>query len=147
MTVLASWSAVNLAAGTTLALTTEDPELAAFHQMNAGWNIVNAALAIPSLLGARARLADPPSPDLTESLLEQNTLEDILLFNAGLDVGYIAAGFYLTERARRNEANAEALAGFGYSLMVQGGFLLVFDLVVYALQRQVGVGLAEYAGE
>lgn len=145
MSILASWSAVNLVAGTTLSFTTDDPQLAAFHQMNAGWNIVNAALAVPSLLGARSRLADPPALTLSEAILEQNALEDTLLFNAGIDFAYIATGFYLTERARRGEPNAAQLEGFGWSLMLQGGFLLVFDLATYFALRDVGVSLARHA--
>lgn len=146
MTVLASWSAVNLTAGTILSFTADDPERAAFHQMNAGWNVVNAALAVPSLIGSARRIEEAPSLDLTESLVAQNRIEDTLLFNAGIDVGYVAAGFYLTERARRGGPEAARLAGFGRSLIVQGGFLFAFDIAVYALQRSIGRDIAELAG-
>ena len=146
MTVLASWSAVNLTAGTVLSFTADDPERAAFHQMNAGWNVVNAALAVPSLIGSARRIEQAPSLDLTESLVAQNRIEDTLLFNAGIDVGYVAAGLYLAERARRGGAEAARLAGFGRSLIVQGGFLFAFDLVVYAVQRSIGRDIAELAG-
>ncbi len=146
MTVLASWSAVNLTAGTILSFTADDPERAAFHQMNAGWNVVNAALAVPSLIGSARRIEEAPSLDLTESLVAQNRIEDTLLFNAGIDVGYVAAGFYLTERARRGGPEAARLAGFGRSLIVQGGFLFAFDIAVYAVQRSIGRDIAELAG-
>jgi len=145
MGVLGSWSAANLAAGTALWLTSDDPERATFWQMNAGWNVVNAALAVPSYIGARRRLASPPSLSLSESILQQNRLEDTLLFNAGIDVGYMAFGLYLVERSRRGGPDAEQLAGFGRSLIVQGGFLLAFDAVVYAIQRRVGRELARLA--
>lgn len=134
MGVLAGWSAVNLAVGTTLSFFAEDPVLRGFHQMNAGWNVVNAALAVPGLIGSSARLASPPELGTAESLQTQNTLEDVLLFNAGLDLAYMASGLYLIERSRRGEAGAQ-LEGFGYSLILQGGFLFVFDLVVYFMQR------------
>ena len=146
MTVLASWSAVNLTAGTVLSFTADDPERAAFHQMNAGWNVVNAALAVPSLIGSVRRIEEASSLDLTGSLVAQNRIEDTLLFNAGIDVGYVAAGLYLAERARRGGAEAARLAGFGRSLIVQGGFLFAFDLVVYAVQRSIGRDIAELAG-
>lgn len=146
MTVLASWSAVNLTAGTILSFTADDPERAAFHQMNAGWNVVNAALAVPSLIGSVRRIEEASSLDLTGSLVAQNRIEDTLLFNAGIDVGYVAAGFYLTERARRGGPEAARLAGFGRSLIVQGGFLFAFDIAVYALQRSIGRDIAELAG-
>lgn len=143
MTVLASWSAVNLTAGTVLSFTADEPERVAFHQMNAGWNVVNAALAVPALIGSGRRIAEASSLDLAESLLAQNRIEDTLLFNAGIDVGYVAAGFYLAERARRRGADAARLAGFGRSLIVQGGFLFAFDLAVYALQRSIGRDMAK----
>jgi len=145
MGVLGSWSIANMGLGTTLALTADDPQRSAFHQMNAGWNIVNAALAIPGFIGARRNLADPPDLTLSESLAEQNRLEDILLFNAGIDFAYIATGFYLVERSRRGGPDAARLSGFGRSLMLQGGFLLGFDLAVYLLQRRTGSALFELA--
>ncbi|MFP4112905.1 MAG: DUF6992 family protein [Spirochaetota bacterium] len=145
MSVLAGWSVTNMAAGTALSFTSDDPQAVAFHQMNAGWNIVNAALAVPSLVGAQARLSSPPELSLGEALVEQNRLEDILLFNAGIDFAYIAAGFYLTELARRDDADTAQLTGFGHALMLQGGFLLVFDAVVYFLQRGIGRDLARLA--
>lgn len=147
MTVLASWSAVNLVAGTIDSFAAADPQRAAFAGMNAGWNVVNAALAVPSLIGARGRMEQASTMGMTESLLAQNRIEDTLLFNAGIDVGYVAAGLYLTERARRGGPQADRLAGFGRSLVVQGGFLFAFDLVVYALQRSIGRDLAALAGD
>jgi hypothetical protein len=135
MGVLAGWSAINLLAGTTLSFVTDDPVLRGFHQMNAGWNLVNAGLAIPGLISSAGRLASPPESDLAASLQQQNSIEDVLLFNAGIDIAYMMSGLYLIERSRRGEPGAGQLEGFGYSLLLQGGFLFVFDLVVYFVQR------------
>ncbi len=138
MAVLAGWSATNLALGTTLWLTSDDPVQAAFHQMNAGWNIVNAALALPALFGATRDLAAIPSGrTVGEIRAAQNRLEDAFLFNAGIDVGYMMAGVYMIERSRREEPNAATLEGFGRSLILQGGFLFAFDLVAYLVQRRI----------
>ncbi len=103
--------------------------------MNAGWNVVNAALAIPSLIGAHRRLAEPPELTLAESIQAQNQIEDLLLFNAGIDLAYITAGFYLIERARTTGADAPELRGWGQALILQGGFLFAFDLITYFVQR------------
>lgn len=135
MGVLAGWSAVNLLAGTTLSFVTDDPVLRGFHQMNAGWNLVNAGLAIPGLITTAGRLANPAETGLAESLQQQNSIEDVLLFNAGIDIAYMVSGLYLIERSRRGESTAAQLEGFGYSLLLQGGFLFVFDLAVYFIQR------------
>jgi hypothetical protein len=64
-------------------------------------------------------------------------LERTLIFNSGLDIAYIATGLYLRERGK-NELNltrSEQFQGFGKSLMLQGGFLLVFDALFYSSLR------------
>ncbi|MBN1834992.1 MAG: hypothetical protein JW820_04020, partial [Spirochaetales bacterium] len=48
----------------------------------------------------------------------------------------IMAGLYLTELARRTPDHRERLEGYGWSLVLQGGFLLSFDLVAYLFQRR-----------
>ncbi|MFP4549856.1 MAG: DUF6992 family protein [Spirochaetales bacterium] len=135
MSVLGGWSVLNLGVGSGVGFTAEDPQTRAFYQMNAGWNVVNAALAVPSLIGARRRLADPPELTVAASIRAQNQIEDLLLFNAGIDLAYITAGFYMIERARRAEADSAQLRGWGQALIVQGGFLFAFDLVTYFIQR------------
>jgi hypothetical protein len=40
-------------------------------------------------------------------------------------------GLYLTERAKRPDVNSDQLKGFGRSIMLQGAFLMVFDLANY----------------
>ena len=54
------------------------------------------------------------------------------LFNAGLDVGYMATGAYLWERGIRKDSRG--LKGYGQSLILQGGFLFTFDLIMYPCQ-------------
>ena len=55
--------------------------------------------------------------------------------NAGLDVAYITGGFLMKEMAKSRESKRNILDGYGRSLILQGGFLLVFDAVLFtALQ-------------
>ncbi|MCB0846751.1 MAG: hypothetical protein KDE26_26060, partial [Bacteroidetes bacterium] len=71
----------------------------------------------------------------------QNQIEKILLFNAGLDLAYIASGAYLIERSKTNPANAgraEQFNGYGQSLILQGGFLFVFDLTAFLIHQRNG---------
>jgi hypothetical protein len=56
------------------------------------------------------------------------------LLNAGLDVAYIATGFYLKERSK-NSSSSERLRGYGNSLLLQGGFLLMFDVALYFIHQ------------
>jgi hypothetical protein len=143
MSVLTGWSAVNLAVGTSLWLLSDDPVAASFHQMNAGWNIVNAAIAVPSLIGglrARAAMTEAPGPlapgDIAAALRAQRQIEHALLFNAGIDLAYVMTGLYLIERANRSGVDSAQLTGWGWSLALQGGFLFAFDLGAYIAQRQ-----------
>lgn len=99
-------------------------------QMNMYWNVVNLALAAPWYF--RTIGSDPASFDLLATLREQRKMEKLLLFNAGLDVGYMAAGLWLIERSKRGGSREEMLSGFGRSVIIQGAFLFVFDLLTYA---------------
>jgi len=132
MIALGSWAVVNIGTGTVLSLTTEGTA-GYFHEMNAIWNGVNLGIAGLGLAGS---LRAAPSPDLFASIDAQYGLEKTLLFNAGLDVGYIMTGLYLTELSRRAGEQQERLEGYGWSLVLQGGFLLGFDLILYLVQRQ-----------
>lgn len=132
MITLGSWALANIGAGTVLSFTNQG-SAKHFHEMNALWNTVNLGLAGAGLAGS---LRAVPGGELFASIDAQHRLEKILLFNAGLDVGYIMAGLYLGELSRRRADQRDRLAGYGRSLVLQGGFLLGFDLVVYLVQRR-----------
>jgi hypothetical protein len=104
-----------------------------FHAMNGYWNTVNFALAGVGLLRARK---ESGSLSASETLERHIQLEQTLLFNAGLDLAYMTAGLYLMERAKGNESRSDQLKGFGQSLMLQGGFLCLFDLFFYRAIRK-----------
>lgn len=128
MYTLGGWAVANIGLGLALRGST-DGDTRYFHEMNALWNGVNLAIAgigYFSIVGQ-----DPASWDLATSFQKHQSFQKILLFNAGLDLGYIAGGLYLTERAKRAGVNQDRLRGFGKSIMLQGGFLFVFDLVNY----------------
>jgi hypothetical protein len=128
MLTLGGWAVANIAAGATLQ-GSADGSTKHFHRMNALWNGVN--LAIAGLGYYTAMKSDPAAWDLATSLSSHNGFQKVLLFNAGLDVGYIMGGLYLTERAKRPDVNSDQLKGFGRSIMLQGAFLMVFDLANY----------------
>jgi len=52
----------------------------------------------------------------------------VLLINAGLDVAYLGSGFLLRYLSTRYDSRSDLLKGYGNSLILQGAFLLVFDL-------------------
>lgn len=131
MYVLGAWASANIIQGTISASNTQGSEKA-FHQMNAYWNTVNFAIAGVGLLGIRKQLNKPFG--LASNLKEQQKLEKILLLNSGLDLAYITTGLYLKERGTR--LNKPRTEGFGNSLILQGAFLLVFDLIQYGQHRK-----------
>ncbi|GGG27423.1 DUF6992 family protein [Hymenobacter glacieicola] len=141
MAVLGTWALLNLVvSGYHVSRTDTRSEAHHFHLMNVAWNVVNALLAVWGILQAHPQqVADLTLPN---SLSAQFGFEKILLFNAGLDVAYLCCGSWL--RARSAAANAirpERLAGFGRSLWLQGGFLLLFDTGFYFIYHQYAADL------
>lgn len=126
MIVLGSWATLNLISGSTGYFLSEN-DSKYFHQMNAGWNIINLGIAGFALYNlGQSDAAMMNYPDIIADL---QSLDKILLFNAGLDIGYMATGAWLWERGLRKKSSR--LEGYGKSLLLQGGFLLAFDLILY----------------
>ncbi|MEN0051644.1 MAG: hypothetical protein AAF806_31560 [Bacteroidota bacterium] len=128
MTILGTWAIGNIAAGSILA-SRQEGEAKYFNQMNAGWNAINLVIAGFGYYGAMKM--DAAGLDLYGSIEEQYKIQKILLFNAGLDIGYMLGGAYLIERSKNAADNPERLKGFGKSIVLQGGFLFAFDLITY----------------
>lgn len=124
---LLTWSVANLGVGAGGWALAEDPRWRAFHRANLLWNTVNVAIAIPSVLGAARE--DPGEWSLGSLMDEDRKLLLAYGVNTGLDVGYVFAGAFLHEYGRR--IDNDDLVGTGWSLMVQGGYLFVYDLVMW----------------
>ena len=122
MTILGGWAMTNLLVGG-VARQYSSGYLRYFHEMNAGWNVVNLGIAA---IGYYA-LPDVTSWTALEGVSELNKIDRILLFNAGLDLGYMALGYGLIERGRR--LDSERYIGYGRSLLLPGGFLFLFDSI------------------
>ncbi|WP_338875883.1 hypothetical protein WBJ53_09650 [Spirosoma sp. SC4-14] len=132
---LGGYALANIAVGSIAAGQTTG-ETRYMHRMNVYWNLVNLGIAGAGLLGARkANAANEPLP---QAVRRHETMKQVLLFNAGLDVAYIAGGAYLSERAMSHPNKQDQLRGYGKSIMMQGGFLLAFDLVNYAIFKRRG---------
>lgn len=144
MGVLGLWALLNLLVSGYHVMRT-DPRAAPhyFHQMNAAWNVVNTLVAAWGVLRASPRTA--AGFTLAQSQAEQASIEQILLINIVLDVVYIGIGSWLKARAATSR-RPERLQGFGLSLWLQGGFLLVFDGSLYLLYHRYAAPLAAFAG-
>ena len=110
-----------------------------FHEMNAIWNGITLGITSIGFLTAKKE----GTLSYGESLKKQQRIEKLFLFNAGLDVAYIAGGAYLKERAKTTIKNPLRLKGYGESIMLQGGVLLLFDGLMYAIHNSHGKALAK----
>ncbi len=136
MIALGSWATGNLIVGTAGALTTKPGSMMfSFHVMNASWNVVNLGIALPAYFGARKRLKK--EYDIHGTFKLQRQQETLYLINAGLDVLYVGSGVFLQEFGNRysNQNVRNSFKGMGYSLIMQGGFLLIFDAVMFGVHK------------
>ena len=131
MIVLGSWAIANIGTGVSLRGSSKG-SMRHFHEMNIYWNLVNLGLAGVGVYAAVSGEVEGLS--LAESMNEQQKMEKILLFNAGLDIGYILGGLYMMERSKRSDS--QRLKGFGKSVILQGTFLFMFDLGFFMVQNQ-----------
>jgi len=131
MLVLGGWAAGNILVGT-YGNFKSTGEAKYFHQFNAMWNVVNLGIAAFGYFNSVN--SDPSTMTNLEIIKDFNSLQNFLLLNAGLDAAYIATGFYLKERAK-NSSSPERLRGYGNSLLLQGGFLLLFDVTLYFIHQ------------
>jgi len=131
---LAGWSVANIV-GSGIATNTRNKEMRYFHQMNVMWGGINLAIAGLGYWGAGREKID--NPTLEAVLKHQNKIEKTYLINAGLDIVYVGSGL-LMNKTSNNQKNPEKFKGYGNSIMVQGGFLLLYDAIMYSIHRKHG---------
>jgi hypothetical protein len=115
---LAAWSVASVAVGAVLARRGTGERTAGFARQSIAWGAVDLAIAGAGWLGERR-----PVTDEAEAA---RSLRRLLLVNAALDVGYLAAGVALVRAGRVRGRDS---VGDGAAVVVQGGFLLVLDLL------------------
>ncbi len=135
MLALGTWSTINITTGA-IGYATSTGESSYFHQMNAGWNLVNLGLALSGYFGAKKE--EKQTFSYKDIFLKQQKTEYIFLFNSALNLTYITTGLLLMERAKNNQNNFHRFQGFGNSLIVQGSFLFAFDTFNFILHRKHG---------
>lgn len=132
MGLLLTWAVGNLAVGTPASFVATTERGRAFWQGNALWNVVNLGIAGSALIQDRRA----PPLDYAEVLHRTRSLDRALLVNIGLDVAYLMAGWALHERASR--IGDARFAGWGDALLLQGGFLLGFDVALFVAHQRPG---------
>lgn len=137
MIILGSWAVANLVSGGYgWASTTGQRKY--FHQMNFIWNVVNLSIAGFALYNNSSTQIE--HFQTAEFLAKHLKTEKILLINSALDVGYIGAGLLLKHYGAKPDNYKSLLSGYGNSLILQGAFLLVFDLTLYQVLHNQRLG-------
>jgi hypothetical protein len=108
--ILFLWALAGLGLATIGLYRTGSERWRGFWLMTGLWSLVNGAIAWYALV-------TPPPPPIR--------LAQILRLNAGLDILYLFAGILLMTRSRPQ------LRGFGLAILIQGTFLLAFDLTFW----------------
>lgn len=130
---LLAWAALSAALGGVMLLRRR-PFWGGMGAQFAGWGLVNAAIATFGSRAAdrrRAALPDPADPAVHSR--ESAGLERLLWINSGLDAGYIAGGLALAQTRGRSDRRS---AGHGWGVVLQGAFLLLFDVIHAVELRQ-----------
>jgi len=125
MIVLGAWGTANAVTGA-VGLSSSHGEAKYFHQMNLIWGVTNLAIALPTYLSLKGKAKDL---SLSETVKAQSGIEKTFFLNMGLDLVYIAAGAYCVEKGN-NDSKHDLYKGYGKSLFLQGGGLLIFDVTM-----------------
>ena len=115
------WAILSLSAGAWLFLTGNSFERG-FGLQAFIWGFIDGGIAL--LVGRGTRTSLTSLRDLVEAGRKTRWLRRVLAVNAGLDLIYIAGGVALWLTLGRADAFN---AGMGLGILVQGGFLLLFD--------------------
>ncbi len=122
------WSALSMAAGLML-LILGDPFARGLGVQALAWGLIDAGIAWLGRRSAEMRLLKQikSGQDRIQcAASEARNLRRLLWINVALDVLYIAGGVVLVVTLGRSDAFAR---GNGWGVVVQGGFLFVFDLL------------------
>ena len=131
---LTSWGTLNVVGGLILR-SQSSGETKYFHEMNAGFNSVNLILGVAGLFDIRK---EKPQ-DYASVVQFQNQMEKVYLINSGLDVAYMASGWAIYNRGLSQTGEEQARSyGYGKSLVLQGGFLLAYDVFMLLRMRKTG---------
>jgi len=131
LAILAWWSILNLGLGL-VALVFFEGILYYFLMMGLVWGIVNMLVAM--LIFYHAVFKKFKKGNAFERFEAQRHVEKILLLNIGLDFAYCFMGLLLREHGfLQGQKTPELWIGMGWSVVVQGLFLLLQDSWVYRL--------------
>lgn len=110
-----------------------------FNSMNIGWNLVNLIIAAFGIYQVDQTAG---TLNLAASIDEIHSLIEILLFNSGLDIGYIFLGLWLISKSKLKESSR--LKSFGLAIIYNGFLLFVFDIAFSLVLKSHESALLNY---
>lgn len=90
-----------------------------------GWGAIDAAIALFGQRQSQNRYAQPDADSVAVIAAETSKLRRLLWLNTALDVLYMAGGLVLIVRRGADDMRWR---GHGLGILIQGGFLFLFDL-------------------
>lgn len=119
------WGKLSVGVGLLLRLLPFGKKWKSLGNQFAGWGMVNMGIALFGTTSARQRVDQHENPGKSDVKAQEiRGLSRLLWINAGLDVLYVLGGWLWS---RRDKGDGKA-AGSGYGVIVQGVFLLLFDI-------------------
>lgn len=133
---LAIWAGLNLLSGLLLIFTTTDHHFYFhFHAMNASWGLVNLIVAAFLYYHHNSIFNQPLT--LLQQMDLQRHAEKMIMLNIGLDIAFVTAGWACYQFDKITDLSFPGLwKGFGVSILLQGTFLLIQDLLFYYLHHK-----------
>jgi hypothetical protein len=121
MKVLTGWSVGSMAVGAGM-LFVPNPQVQYAGVQNIAWGAIDLGIAMWGKSSTRKNIGYKPPAQ------QQKEFRTALWINGLLDIAYIGAGYYLVQHGKNDK-----LKGTGAGIMVQGGFLFVFDWINFGL--------------
>ncbi len=140
MEVLGGWGILNLGTGAIGWTNSTNLESRYFFEMNTIWGAADFGVALIGYGGLQKQRKKTFTA--AETLAEQKRIEKIFFINGILDVAYIGTGLYL--KLEGDSRNSPIMKGYGESILMQGGFLLIFDGVMYHAEKSNGNKLRNF---
>lgn len=134
LVVLCWWSVLNIVGGL-FALCCLEGVYYYFWMMGLVWGLINFAITMAIFNHTFYNKFNRGNS--FERFEAQRHVEKIMFLNIGIDSAYIFAGLLLREHSFvSGVAHTDLWLGFGWSVIVQGIFLLFQDIQVYRLHRR-----------
>ena len=108
--------------------------------MNTIWGAVNFGTALIGYAGIQKYRRK--TLNAAETLEQQKRIENIFRINEYLDVAYLGVGTYL--KLAGDSRKSPIMTGYGESILIQGGFLLIFDGLMYHAEKGNGTRLRNF---